>query len=176
MPLYLAYISFANHGINHLPFFSFRHFFYRHLYRMKLGERVFIGRDCMFFRPDLISIGNDSRIHWGCLLDGRRKITIGEHTPIAFYVKIFTLQHDLNDPMYKSAGAPVKIGDRVSLNTDAIVLPGVTIGDGAVVAAGAVVTKDVEPYTIVAGVPARPIGERSRNLAYADLGEPWYFH
>ena len=50
--------------------------------------------------------------------------------------------------------------------TLAIVLPGVTIGEGAIVAAGAVVTRDVAPYTIVAGAPARPVGERRRDLSY----------
>jgi len=176
MPVYMAYIALANHGINHLPFFSARHFFYRHLYGLKIGRGAYIGRDCLVFRPDLVVIGNNSRVHWGCLLDGRRGITIGEYVHISFYVKILTLQHDLDDPEYKAIGGPVVIGNRVSLNTNAIVLPGVTIGDGAVVAAGAVVTKNVEPYAIVGGVPARFIRWRNHNLTYTDMGEPWYFH
>lgn len=176
MPLYMAYIALANHGINHLPFFFVRHFFYRRMYRMKINQGVYIGRDCLIFRPDLVVIGNNSRIHWGCLLDGRRGITIGERVHISFSVKILTLQHDLDDPEYKAIGGPVVIGNRVCLNTNAIVLPGVTIGEGAVVAAGAVVTKDVEPYAIVGGVPAKLLRWRSHNLTYTDLGEPWYFH
>jgi acetyltransferase-like isoleucine patch superfamily enzyme len=176
MPIYMAYIAFANHGINHLPFFSIRYFFYRYMYRMKMGRKVYIGRDCLVFRPDLVVIGNNIRVLSGCLLDGRRGITIGESVHISFYVKIFTLQHDLNDPMYKAIGGPVVIGNRVCLNTNAIILPGVTIGEGAVVGAGAVVTKDVEPYAIVGGVPAKFIGWRNPNLTYTDMGEPWYFH
>jgi maltose O-acetyltransferase len=60
----------------------------------------------------------------------------------------------------------VIIGDHVWIAYRAVILPGVTIGEGAVVAAGAVVTRDVEPFPIVAGVPAKKIGERNRNLDY----------
>jgi len=120
MPFYMGYVSLANHGINHLPFFSLRHLFYRILYRMKIGKRTFIGRDCVVLRPDLINLGEDTRMHWGCFLDGRRGITIGEHVNISCYVKIFTLPHDLDDPEYKAIGGPVVIGNRVRLNTNAL--------------------------------------------------------
>jgi acetyltransferase-like isoleucine patch superfamily enzyme len=58
------------------------------------------------------------------------------------------------------------IGNRVWIGYGAIILPGLTIGEGAVVGAGAVVTKDVEPFAIVGGNPARKIGERARELNY----------
>ena len=176
MPIYMGYISLANHGINHLPFFSVRHFFYRSLYRMKIGHRTFIGRDCMILRPDLIVLGEDTRVHWGCFLDGRRGITVGHHSLISFYVKIFTLQHDLDDPEFTAVGGSVVIGNRTCINTGSIILPGVTIGDGAVVAAGAVVNKNVEPFAIVGGVPARFIRWRNSHLTYTDMQEPFYFH
>ena len=67
------------------------------------------------------------------------------------------------------------IEDYVWVATRATVLPGVTIGEGAVVAAGAVVTKDVEPYTIVGGVPARSIGVRNRALSYTQNFQPWFY-
>lgn len=63
-------------------------------------------------------------------------------------------------------GAPVKIHGRVWISCRTIILPGVTIGEGAVIAAGAVVTKDVELYSIYGGIPAVKIGERNRNLIY----------
>jgi acetyltransferase-like isoleucine patch superfamily enzyme len=176
MPFYLAYLSLANHGLNHLPFFSLRHFFYRHVFRIRLGRHSYIGRDCCVFRPDLIAIGDDTHIHFGCLLDGRRVLRIGSHTQVSFFVRIFTLQHDLDDPGYKTRGAPVIIGDRVVVNTGAIILPGVTIGDGAVVAAGAVVVHDVPAFAIVGGVPAKLLRWRNRGLDYSLGGTPWYFH
>jgi len=79
---------------------------------------------------------------------------------------ILTLAHDPQDPEFSDKGGDVIIGDRVWIAYRATVLPGVTIGEGAVVAAGAVVASDVEPFTIVGGVPARRIGERNRAIQY----------
>jgi acetyltransferase-like isoleucine patch superfamily enzyme len=81
-------------------------------------------------------------------------------------VWIWTLEHDPQDPNYAAVGGAVIIEDFVWISCRAIILPGVTVGEGAVVAAGAVVTKDVEPFSIVGGVPAKVIGVRNRNLTY----------
>ena len=75
--------------------------------------------------------------------------------------------------MFADRGGEVIIGDRVWIGYRAIVLPGVTIGEGAVVGAGAVVTRDVSPYTIVAGNPAKVIGERTKELTYECNYRPW---
>jgi maltose O-acetyltransferase len=79
---------------------------------------------------------------------------------------LWTNQHDPQDPDWGVKGGPIVIKDYVWVSSRASVLPGITIGEGAVVAAHAVVTKDVEPYTIVGGVPAKKIGERRRDLRY----------
>ena len=101
------------------------------------------------------------------MLDGRRyKIITGSDVSIGPEATILTLGHDPQSPDFADQGGDVIIGDHVWIAYRAIILPGVRIGDGAVVAAGAVVSKDVEPYTIVAGVPARQVGERSRDLRY----------
>ena len=65
------------------------------------------------------------------------------------------------------------IGDRVWIAYRAVILPGVTIGEGAIVAAGAVVSRDVAPWTIVAGNPAREVGTRRRDLDYRLDYNPW---
>jgi len=67
-------------------------------------------------------------------------------------------------------GAPVEIGDYAWVCSRSIILPGVKVGEGAVVACGAVVTKDVEPYTVVGGIPAKKIADRNKNLEYV----PYY--
>lgn len=76
------------------------------------------------------------------------------------------MQHDPQDPLYQGVGGPVVIEDYAWLSCRTVILPGVTIGKGAVVAAGAVVTKDIEPYSIVGGVPAVEIGVRTKDLQY----------
>ncbi|WP_370630610.1 DapH/DapD/GlmU-related protein [Mucilaginibacter sp. 21P] len=83
---------------------------------------------------------------------------------------IWTLHHDYNSPDFAQAGAPVVIEDYAWVCSRAIILPGVTIGRGAVVAAGAVVTRDVAPYTVVGGTPAKKIADRNPDLVY-NLGE-----
>ena len=85
---------------------------------------------------------------------------IGSNVNIAAEVRIFTLEHDITSPDFGSKGGAVHIDDWVYIGPRVTILPSVRIGAGAVVATGAVVTKDVEPWTMVGGVPARFIKER----------------
>lgn len=93
---------------------------------------------------------------------------------IAQDVQIWTLEHDVVSPRHGLKNGGVVIKENVWIASRATILPGVTIGEGAVVAAGAVVTKDVEPYAIVGGVPAKKIGERNKNLEYALNYRPFF--
>jgi maltose O-acetyltransferase len=85
---------------------------------------------------------------------------------LASEVMIYNAHHDIHDPLFRHVLQPVVIEDYVFIGPRAIILPGVTIGKGAVVAAGAVVTKDVGEREIVGGVPAKKIGERTTELNY----------
>ncbi|MDT3386942.1 MAG: acyltransferase [Bacteroidota bacterium] len=93
---------------------------------------------------------------------------MGKNVNLSSNVRIYTLQHDHRDPDFSCTNfhAKVTIDDRVWLGSNVIVLPGVHIGEGAVCCAGCVVTKDVEPYAVVAGIPAKKVNERPRNLRY----------
>lgn len=114
-----------------------------------------------------IRIGHRCVINFGTLMDGRRyPIKIGADVSIGPEASILTLGHEPRSPVFADRGGPVVIGDRAWIGFRAIVLPGVSIGEGAVVGAGSVVTRDVDPYQIVAGNPARVIGERPRQLRY----------
>ena len=100
------------------------------------------------------------------MLDGRRGLKLGNNVNLSSNVSIYTLQHDHRDPYFGVQGGRVVIEDRVWLGSNVIVLPGVTIGKGAVCCAGCVVTKDVPPYTVVAGIPAKKVNERPQDLRY----------
>ncbi len=99
----------------------------------------------------------------GSLLDARKGLTIEENAVIAYQAIIWTFNHDYNDINFCGKGAPVTIGAYSWICSRSIILPGVTIGEGCVVASGAIVTKDVPPYSIVAGIPAKVIGKREKK-------------
>ncbi len=129
---------------------------------------------CLFSRfevrnPRGLRIGDNTTIGHGAVLDARSGLDIGRSVNFSSEVMIWTAQHDYRCPVFGVIRKKVCINDYVWLGPRSIILPGVTIGEGAVVAAGAVVTKDVDPYTVVGGVPARQIGSRPTNLTY-ELG------
>lgn len=107
-----------------------------------------------------LRIGSTCWINGGCYFDVSAPIVVGDRVALAQEVMILTNTHEMGTHDARAAElrrAPVVIGDGVWIGARAIVLPGVTVGAGAVVGAGAIVTRDVEPDTVVAGVPARPI-------------------
>ena len=118
--------------------------------------------------------GKNSVINWGCYLDNRRGIYIGDNVGIAHNVKIYTLGHDMDDPKFGTKGAPVQINDNVFIFSNAMIMPGVSIGEGAIVLTGSVVTKDVEPWTIVGGNPAKKIRERKKQVDYKQIYRYWF--
>ncbi len=116
---------------------------------------------CRFLNGRKVFLGERNVINFGCLLDGRKFfIRTGSNVSIGPEATILTLGHDPRSATFEDRGGDVIIGDRVWIGYRAIVLPGVTVGEGAVVGAGAVVAKDVEPYAIVVGNPAKRIGWR----------------
>lgn len=111
------------------------------------------------------------------LLDARCGLTIRKNAVIAYDAIIWTLNHDYNNVNFCGKGAPVEIGAYAWVCSRAIILPGVTIGEGAVVASGAIVTKDVAPYTVVGGIPAKKIGNREqKQYDYGYTKENNYSH
>ena len=116
-----------------------------------------------------LKVGKGTIIGDNALLDARNKITMGENVNLSSNVSIYTEQHDHRDPYFgcnDDINKTVNIADRVWIGSNVIVLPGVKIGEGAVCCAGSVITKDVEPYAVVAGIPAKKVNERPRNLQY----------
>lgn len=118
-------------------------------------------------QPDNVFLGARAVVNQHCILDGRDyPVRIGEDVDIAMHTHIWTLQHDPHDDAHGTSGGPVTVADHVWIAARATILPGVTVGRGAVVAAGAVVTHDVPSMSIVAGVPAKVVGRRRNRLTY----------
>lgn len=157
-----------------LPFYTFRYLVYLAA-GVKIGKRAHIHIGTQFFYPAGVEIGEGTIIGQNAFLDGRDKLKIGKHVDIASDVMIYNSEHDINSTDFKAISAAVEIEDYVFIGPRAIILPGVKIGKGAVVAAGAVVTKDVEAFKIVGGVPAQVIGTRKLTDPTYRLGRARLF-
>ncbi|WP_197481854.1 acyltransferase [Rhodococcus sp. D-6] len=149
-----------------------------HLLRMTIDPTAQLYRWREIRSGRNIRIGAGTIIGSDAILDGRNGITIGHSVNLSSQVALWTMQHDLNSPTFATQGGPIVICDRAWVSFRSTILPGVTIGEGAVVAAGAIVTEDVEPYTLVGGVPAKPIGTRDASINYrwraARTKSPWF--
>jgi acetyltransferase-like isoleucine patch superfamily enzyme len=136
---------------------------------IEIGDDVYIGHDAFLnpVRPEgYIQIGRGSWIGPRACLDAAAGIVIGEDVGIAQYVQILTDEHiadDLTKPVIRTPVwyGRVEVHRGCDLGMNTIVLPGVTIGEGVIVGAGAVVTRDLPPYVVAAGVPARVLRHRS---------------
>lgn len=160
--------------VGHIPSHIFRRFVYK-LAGIKMGKKTTIHMWANFFEPKNISIGEGTIIGDHVFIDGRKDVKIGSHTDIASYVMIYNSEHDLDSNDFSARSENVTIGDYCFIGPRVIILPGVNIGNGAVVAAGAVVTKNVEDYQIVGGVPAKMIGERQNKKLNYRLGRARLF-
>lgn len=123
-----------------------------------VGTAVRLRMPVVVYGADGLSIGDDVDIGEFVVLRASGGLTIGNRVLIAAHAVLTTRGHPEQPPRSgRVEDAPVVIGDDVWIGAGAIILPGVTVGEGSIVAAGAVVTRDVAPRTIVGGVPAEPI-------------------
>jgi len=173
-----------NHWVRNFPSRRVREFYLK-WWLGKLGAKSGVQMGCRFLNGRKVFIGDQNVINFGCLFDGRQFcIRTGKNVSIGPEATILTLGHDPRSATFEDRGGDVIIGDRAWIGYRAIVLPGVKIGEGAVVGAGAVVTKDVDPYAIVVGNPARKVGERTvecrvsrvacRGFEYDLDYRPWF--
>lgn len=133
---------------------------------MKIGKGSLIMKNTYFINANLLTIGENTHINRDCILDARGHIEIGNSVSISHRVNIMTGSHDINSPTFMGIFKPIKIKDYAWIGVNATILQGVTIGKGAVVCAGAIVTKDVDDYSVVAGTPAKEIKKRVNSLNY----------
>jgi acetyltransferase-like isoleucine patch superfamily enzyme len=149
------------YNIGRLHGLSLRLYLYRRI-GMKVGKGCVIRRGVYLGSPNELELGDGSFIGRASLYC-TGGIRIGKNVNVSDGAVIITAKHDVNSPKFEAKYQPITIEDWAWIATNAIVLAGVTIGEGAVVAAGAVVTKDVAAYSVVGGNPAKVIGERKKQ-------------
>ncbi len=168
----------TNRMVARIPCHALRLFFYRHVMKFSIGRHSYIFMDAWFDTKGKGSfvMGSHSVVNQKCRLDNRGTIVIGNNVAVSAGVCILTADHDLHSPSFSTRLRRVTIEDFAFIGTGALLLPGVTVGKGAGVGAGAVVTKDVPEFTIVAGCPAKQIGRRSELSLNYDAGYHRWFH
>ena len=172
----LSFLLFIHNSlITCFPSHTLRRFFLRTFMNVQLGEGSSTHMGLRLYTYGHLSIGNTCVIDRDCVLDSRGSIVIGDNVNISPEVMILTAYHDPDDENFAGAEKPVVIEDYAWLATRSLILPGVKVGRGAIVAAGSVVTKDVPPNAIVGGNPARFIRERKGTQRY-ELSYARLFH
>lgn len=148
---------FLNTSSNHLRYFALK----ISGVNIKGDIKLFKGISIRNFKG--LTLNNGVSIGPKVLLDARNGIVLGRSVTLAYESIIWTMHHDYNNVNFDVIGGTVIVNDFAWICSRAIILPGITIGKCAVVASGAVVTKDVPPYAIVGGIPAKILGYREKK-------------
>lgn len=130
------------------------------LFGAKIGRGCVVKASCEVWQPWKLSIGDYVALSEHVVCYTVDRITIGSQTTVSRDAFICCAGHDVSSTIFELTYAPIEIGANAWIAARAIVMPGRKVGDGAVVAAGAVVVEDVEPWTVVAGNPARVVKRR----------------
>lgn len=178
IPVMLFLLRFAlNRFVAYIPIASLRYAFYRVVCGFDVPPTTALCTGAQFTGDMLreISIGEHSYVGYDSFWVVGASITIGKHVSVGHRVEFYTSDHDPDDPAFARRDAPIAIGDYAWIGSRVMILKGVTVGEGAVVAAGSLVTKDVEPYTIVGGHPAKFIRKRgATEFTYYHDGPPLF--
>jgi acetyltransferase-like isoleucine patch superfamily enzyme len=156
----------TNHVISHIPSYTLRHGWYRRVlgWHVGPGASILLGQHIQMAGVRTsgrkVSIGKGTVINYGCLLYTTGGIIIGDQVSVSAGVWLVTGTHDINHPLFIDSYKPIVIGNYAWIGMRATILGGVTIGEGAVIMAGAMVTRDVPPHAVVGGIPAKVVGNR----------------
>jgi galactoside O-acetyltransferase len=143
---------------------SLRLLFWRQFLR-SAGKKIDIMKDVIIMSPQKVQIGNNVLLNRGTKIGGQCGVKIGNDVMLSYNVNIVSENHAYVNPHLPTKeqgffGGPIVIEDDVWIGANAVILPNVTLGKGSIIGANAVVTKNVDPYTIVGGIPAKVIKKR----------------
>ena len=162
----------------YIPSYRIRKLFYKYIFAMRISKKTVIFFGCEFRSPWNITIGN-STVSANCILDGRGRIIIENDVVLGSGVHIWTEEHNVNDSYFrvlKENLQAVLIKRHAWICSDATILPGVIVNEGAVLASRGCAVRDCDAFKIYGGVPAKFISERNTDLQYELTGKvSWHF-
>ena len=163
---YDLFIYLSTKVVPNIPLSIFRRYYYSAFLKIRLKTNVYFALGSHFASVGNCNIGSNVIINSNVFLDNRGGLFIGDNVSISSQSMIITADHDPQCQLCSTRLSSVSIEDYVFIGSRVTILPGVTIGKGAVIAACSCVTKDVKPFQIVAGIPAKPIKQRNSELHY----------
>lgn len=169
------YLALWNWILTYFPSYFLRRSILKIAYGVEIGQNVYIHMGVKFLKPWAVSIGNNVNIQMGSFIDGRGGLTIGNNVDITLGVKILTQQHDLQDSYYTTISKPVTILDNCVIGSFALIMPGVTLAEGAVIGAGSVVSKSIPAWSVAVGNPCIVKKTRNTQINYT-IGYARPFH
>ena len=154
---YMVWVQKINHKFNLAEPESEEYYKLMHeLFNNQIGEKSSVRNPCTVVEPNKVKIGKNSIVMNNALMMASGGIEIGDYTMVAAHAKLISNDHDLYDRRIITM-LPIKIGNHVWVGAGATILKGVTVGDHAIIGGGSIVTKDVPPYSIVVGNPAKVV-------------------
>ena len=161
----ITWLMLARWTPEHSKLFNAWRIFLLRLFGAKIGKRCVVKSSCEVWQPWNLAIGDYVALSEHVVCYTVDKITIGRQTTVSRDAFLCCASHDVTSPIMELTFAPITVGSNAWIAARSIVMPGRKVGDGAVVAAGAVVVNDVEPWTVVGGNPAKFITKRELNNA-----------
>lgn len=178
-PYLYGWMRYSTVMFGKLPSHTLRNLLFHYIFAMNITRNTVIYGGCEIRSPWNIT-ADRCVISTYCILDGRNGIFFGDDVVLGSGVHIWTEEHNVDDPLFRVLAAnqaPVRIGNHAWICSDVTLLPGVTVGEGAVIASRGCLTKDAEPFYIYGGVPAKKLRQRNNDLQYKLNGKPtWHFY
>jgi maltose O-acetyltransferase len=153
-----------NQWITYLPIHFFRVLYLKKVLGITIGDNSFVHMRCFFCEGSVILIGKNTVIGTGAYLSG--EITVGNNVSLTAFCHIQSSSHYKDSQIFEGYSKPIIIDDRAWIGVRSYIGPGIRVGEGGILAAQSVLTKDIPPFTVWGGCPAKEISKRSSDINY----------